>query len=162
MNLEKKHIKYITLLLIIIIGGVLIYLYYLKNKKKAVVKPTRSVDKNNNYGLIVTTNNNPVPTVVSDEVSNETKVSSSDYVGPQDCAENCNRPYNNYILSCYKKHTMPGIQLDGCLQSAEKNKQDCLGKCSEAIPRYKDLTQDISTPLQEENYFSNLFKQGYV
>lgn len=68
----------------------------------------------------------------------------SSYVGPQDCAENCNLPYNNHVLLCYKI----GSDLQNCLSNAERMKQDCLGKCDKSLPPYKDLTQIISTPLQ--------------
>ena len=71
---------------------------------------------------------------------------SSSYVGPQDCAENCNLPYNNRIIFCYKNSDgMPSAELNACLNKADKLKQDCLGKCDKSLPPDKDLTQIIST-----------------
>jgi len=70
----------------------------------------------------------------------------SSYVGPQDCAENCNLPYNNRIIFCYKNSDgMPSAELNACLNKADKLKQDCLGKCDKSLPPDKDLTQIIST-----------------
>jgi len=98
-------------------------------------------------------NTNPI-------VPSQPVVSGSDqsYVGPQDCAENCNIPHDRQIVNCYDKH-------DGsteCLNHAERMRQECLGKCDQSIPPNRDLSEVIATPLQEDNYFSNLFRQGYV
>ena len=82
------------------------------------------------------------------------------YVGPQDCAENCDIPYDRQIVACYEK-------FDGstqCLDHVEAMRQECLGKCDKSLPPNIDLSEIIETPLQEDNFsnFSNLFKQGYV
>ena len=142
-----KNIKYIALLAI---AGVLIY-YFFFRKKSATISVEKPVS-----------NSGSVPEIKPVETSESETPVSSDYVGPQDCAENCDTPHGNLVLSCYNKIGMPGLELDACLNNAEIKRQECLGKCSQTIPRYINLDQNIATPLQEENYFSNLFRQGYV
>jgi hypothetical protein len=155
--ISGKNIGYIALLAI---AGVLIYYYFFRKKKadsgkegantaNTGTKTTgRHVDRDLTAGMIVS-------------LKPETKPSEQSYVGPQDCAENCNLPYHNRLLYCYER-------MDGradCLEKAERFKQECLAKCSDTIPRYKNL-EEVATPLQEENYdnklFESLFKQGYV
>lgn len=148
--ISRKNITYITLLAI---AGVLIYYFFFRKKSGAAEKTVSGGNTGGNIpkGFI------PSPSPEISEVS-----ISSDYVGPQDCAENCDLPHGNLVLSCYNKISVPGLELDACLNDAERNRQECLGKCSQTIPRYINLDQNIETPLQEENYFSNLFRQGYV
>ena len=155
--LSGKNIAYITLLAI---AGVLIYYFFFKKKvgeSKSVLpeEPKSGKHVDGAVGQVVSirvteaqTENTPVP------------VSEQAYVGPQDCAENCNLPYHNRLLFCYNR--MNGS--NDCFDKADKLKQECLGKCSDSLPRYKNL-EEVATPLQEDNYnklFNNLFNQGYV
>ena len=139
--LSGKNIGYITLLAI---AGVVIYYFFFRNKPTTVNK-------------IVAPANAPTDSKVKTEVTNNSE-NSNNYVGPQDCSENCNLPYNNRILFCYDKRNGSGE----CLQKAEKYRQECLGKCTESLPPHKNLDQQVATPIQENNYFTNLFNQGYV
>lgn len=142
--LSGKNIGYIALLAI---AGVLIYYFFFK--KEEIVKETISNEnKSANQDLL--------DKLKSDKTI--LKQQNSSYVGPQDCSENCNLPYNNRVLFCYDKRN----GSNECLEHAKRLKQDCLGKCSNSLPPYLDINQEVSTPIQENNYFSNLFKQGYV
>ena len=138
--LSGKNICYITLLAI---AGVLIYYFFFRNTDKKSQKTSLA--------------GNPTAEKIKEEIKIE-EDKSSKYVGPQDCAENCNLPYNNRVLFCYDKQN----GSDECLKKAEKYRQECLGKCDESLPPHIDLSQEVATPIQENNYFSNLFKQGYV
>ena len=149
--LSGKNIGYIALLAI---AGVLIYYFFFKkevveNKRNANTGNTGSENKSANQDLL-------------DEIKKKKDAEKfknvSNYIGPQDCSENCNLPYNNRVLFCYDKRN----GSTDCLEQAKRLREECLGKCSDSIPPDIDLSQEVSTPIQENNYFSNLFKQGYV
>jgi len=177
--LSGKHIGYIALLAI---AGVLIYYFFFRKKAAATTisskktssqpgsqssgsvqpnlssrqssqpsqqQPTGTVDNN----MMSASPNSFLPPPVARPSGGERS-----YVGPQDCAENCDLPYENYVLFCYDKQD--GSQA--CLDKAEALKRECLMKCSQSLPQEKDLSEIITTPLHEDNYFSNLFRQGYV
>lgn len=148
--LSGKNIGYIALLAI---AGVLIYYFFFK---KEVVGKT---SKKANNGVSGSENKSDNQSAL-DKIKDAKTIlkQNSNYVGPQDCSENCNLPYNNRVLYCYNKRNG---SID-CLEKAKRLKEECLGKCSESLPRYLDINQEVSTPIQENNYFSNLFKQGYV
>jgi hypothetical protein len=149
--LSGKNIGYIALLAI---AGVLIYYFFFK--KEVVGKTLRT--STGNTGSENKSNNQDLLYELKKKKDAEKFKNVSNYVGPQDCSENCNLPYNNRVLYCYNKRN----GSTDCLEQAKRLKEECLGKCSEALPRYLDINQEVSTPIQENNYFSNLFKQGYV
>ncbi len=150
--LSGKNIGYIALLAI---AGVLIYYFFFK---KEVVGKTSKIASGNN-GSTGSENKSDNQSAL-DKIKDAKTIlkQNSNYVGPQDCSENCNLPYNNRVLFCYDKRN-GSIE---CLEQAKRLKEECLGKCSDSLPRYLDINQEVSTPIQENNYFSNLFKQGYV
>jgi hypothetical protein len=90
------------------------------------------------------------------------KVKEQSYVGPQDCAENCNLPYDNHILLCHKQFGI-GNELSSCIANAERMKQDCLGKCDKSLPVTLDLSEVINLPLpaDEKLELPSLFQIKY-
>lgn len=150
--LSGKNIGYIALLAI---AGVLIYYFFFK---KEVVGNKRNVNTSGNTGSENKSANQDLLEEIKKKKDAEKFKNVSSYVGPQDCSENCNLPYNNRVLFCYDKRN----GSTECLEQAKRLKEECLGKCSNSLPRYLDINQEVSTPIQENNYFSNLFKQGYV
>ena len=154
--LDNKNIGYIALLAI---AGVLIY-YFFFNKKEEPVG-VHGFKKPSDKAKLVSDNPSPNQDLLDEIKKNknaEKFQNVSSYVGPQDCAENCDTPYSRMVVYCNEKQN----GSNECLKKASKMKQECLGKCDKSLPPYIDLTQEVATPLQENNYFSNLFKQGYV
>jgi hypothetical protein len=163
MVLTGKNIKYI---IILAIAGVVIY--YLFFKKKPIVdekisadkkvegsaptEPTKPTEDTKPIGNEEEKHTDPVIDPASD-INLETG-----YIGPQDCAENCDYPYDRRVVDCYKK-----TDYQSCLDKAKITKQLCVSKCDQAMPRYMNVEQIVNTPLQESNYcLQNLLTKGYV
>ena len=165
MGLTGKNIKYI------IIGAiVLVVIYYFFFKKKDDASKVGAIKKAGepaNLPLkqeersVKPAEEEDIQALGTDPtVDPEAKIELG-YVGPQDCAENCNFPYNNRVVRCYD-----GNRIEECLNQANLMKQACLMKCDKSLPRYKNIETKVNTPLQEDNYANTLqsiiSSKGYV
>jgi|LakMenE18May11ns_1017448.scaffolds.fasta_scaffold9926201_6 hypothetical protein len=161
MGLTGKNIKYI------IIGAiVLVVIYYFFFKKKEVDSTKKSGEQVNLPLIQQERSVKPAEEEDIQELGTDPTVDPEakielGYVGPQDCAENCNFPYNSRVVKCYD-----GNRIEECLNQANLMKQACLMKCDKSLPIYKNIETKVNTPLQEDNYANTLqsiiASKGYV
>ena len=161
MGLTGKNIKYI------IIGAiVLVVIYYFFFKKKEVDSTKKSGEQVNLPLIQQERSVKPAEEEDIQELGTDPTVDPEakielGYVGPQDCAENCDFPYNSRVVKCYD-----GNRIEECLNQANLMKQACLMKCDKSLPRYKNIETKVNTPLQEDNYANTLqsiiASKGYV
>jgi hypothetical protein len=165
MGLTGKNIKYIIIGAIVL---VVIYYFFFK-KKDGVSKVGAGKRPGAQVNIPLKQEDKPVQPAEEEDikalgtdptVDPEAKIELG-YVGPQDCAENCNFPYNSRVVKCYD-----GNRIEECLAQANLMKQACLMKCDKSLPRYKNIEIKVNTPLQEDNYAKTLqsiiASKGYV
>lgn len=149
MSLSRNQMVLIGIL----VAGVLIYLLYFRKKPKKVFinvpqffnPPKKDVAKDD---------------VVTNENTQVQQASETNYVGAQDCIENCNYIYDKATVECLNKYN-GDKRSNSCLKNAEFTKTKCLGKCTNSYPMNQDFNADILDNF-DAIMSRNLFEQGYV